>query len=76
MLLRDALEKGDSATLTDFMVPAAERLEAAGLVLMAEAARMSQQGTLVGFLWDAGAITERKSIMQALHTFLDMRASK
>lgn len=76
VVLQQAMEKGDSATLADFDVPAAERLDAAGLTLMVQAARMQQQGTLIGFLWDAGATTERKGVMRALDVFMDMRSRR
>ena len=77
VLLHNALNKGESATLLDFDVPAADRLASAGLVTMVEVERMVLQNTLNSFLLSIGASAmDKKGVMDALSIFVDMRANR
>ena len=77
VLLHNALNKGESATLLDFDVPAADRLASAGLVTMVEVERMVLQNTLKSFLLSIGASAmDKKGVMDALSIFVDMRANR
>ena len=75
-LLNVAKSKGSSATPLDFKVSLAQQLIDAGISTMVDVEKLVKQGTLDAFLEKAGLSSCKKSLLQALEIFTDMRKTR